>query len=232
MSILDLLRKIFGLKPKEEEVKSINQSLNQSITEKPKEPLISEYVPEPYEPSSTIELQKESLQLGVAAGYTGRAIREIEASLARIESQMVTKDWFIIQFKENIEKRLETIQNSLDTLLSLVQKVPEPIKTELTTRIQTLQKELTLTPKMQELVQAVKDKREISYTDLAQLLNITEDALRGLLSITVKRASQLGIIIERFERNGRGWVRHIDKSTTPTDSNQSQINHNQSSNSV
>jgi hypothetical protein len=166
----------------------------------------------------------ESLQLGIAAGYTGRSLKEIESTLNRIESLMVTKDWFKTEFQDNTPQIMETlqfirqlleeheaneqrrfdyIQEALQNLSETAKIAPEPIKTELLTQIQAIESKLPLTPRMRELITIVKQYGEISYTDLSNLLNITEDRLRGLLSTTVRRTDQ----IERFEKQGRGWVR-------------------------
>ena len=67
--------------------KSINQSLNQSITQSEVE------VIEPASNTEYIRIQKDALELGLAAGYAGRSLHNIESTLERMESLMVTKDW-------------------------------------------------------------------------------------------------------------------------------------------
>jgi type I site-specific restriction endonuclease len=195
---------------------SINDSIIQSISEKEK----------------PIELQKDSLQLGIAAGYTGKFIKEVESSLSRIESHMVTKDWFTSQFEDNTpelvellkehdekqEKRFETIQSLIQSLQKTAEKVPEPIKTELFGQLKAVEAELPLTQKMRDVLKAVKEAGEINYTDLAAKLNITEDALRGLLSNTMRRTDK----IQRFRRNGKGWVHFVGDSIIQSITNQSE----------
>jgi len=209
MGFFQSLKQILHRKPKIEMIQSqesINQSqINQSITKSPEEP-------------SSIELEKDSLQLGIAAGYTGKFIKEIESSLNRIESQMVNKDWFISQFKdipelinvmkqheENDQKRFETIQNLLNSLQKTAEKAPEPIRTDLFKQIQTIESQLSPTPKMLDLLNITRELKEISYNDLANKLNITQSALRGLLSLTIRRTNK----IRRFEKEGKGWVRFV-----------------------
>ncbi|MEM5794416.1 MAG: hypothetical protein QXS48_00745 [Candidatus Aenigmatarchaeota archaeon] len=172
--------------------------------------------------SETLELEKESLQLGIAAGYTGRALKEIEASLNRIETQMVSKDWFLSKFEiplmtvneikeilkqhdENMSKRFEIIQNSIESLKKTAEISPEPIKTEIMTQIEKIESQLPLTPKMEEVLAIIKECKEISYKDLAQKLGWKDTSgLRGLLSNMAKRTDK----IERFEKDGQGWVRY------------------------
>lgn len=170
------------------------------------------------EETSSIELQKDSIQLGLAAGYTGRTLKEIESSLTRIESQVVTKDWFLSQFEdrtpelldlfrkhdENEQKRFEAIQTLLISLQQVAEKAPEPVRTELFQEIDAIEHQLPLTPKMNELLSIVKNSKEISYDDLHTKLNITVSALRGLLANMTKRTIQ----IERFEKDSKGWVRY------------------------
>ncbi len=170
----------------------------------------------------TLELEKDSLQLGIAAGYTSRAIKEIEASLNRIETQMISKEWFLSKFEhplltineikeilkqhdENTAKKFEIIQNLLENLKKTAEISPEPIKTELITQIEKIESQLPLTPKMEEVLAIVKEYGEISYRDLAQRLGWKDTSgLRGLLSNMTKRTNK----IERFEREGQGWVKY------------------------
>jgi hypothetical protein len=172
--------------------------------------------------SEPIEIEKESLQIGIAAGYTGRALKEIEASLNRIETQMISKDWFLSKFElplltineikeilkqhdENTAKRFGIIQNLLESLKKTAEISPEPIKTELITQIEKIESQLPLTPKMEEVLAIIKECKEISYRDLVQRLGWKDTSgLRGLLSNMVKRTNE----IERFEKDGQGWVRY------------------------
>ena len=165
----------------------------------------------------TIELQRESLQLGVAAGYVGRSLREIENSLIRIESQMITKDWFNIEVKEKInkllemtqkhdedeEERFEALQSALNQLRSLAGLAPEPLKSEMFKQIETIESKLPLTSRMMEILEILKETKEISYKDLSQRLGISVSSLRGLLTNMARRSSE----IERIVKDGQGWVR-------------------------
>jgi superfamily I DNA/RNA helicase len=165
-----------------------------------------------------MENLKEPFQLGLAAGYTGRAIKEIESSLHRIESQMVTKDWFASTFEdktpdlinllrlheEEEKKRFEIINNLLTSLQKAAEKAPQPIKTDLLSHIAAIENQLPLTPKMEGLILAVKEFGEISYQDLASKLGISVSGLRGLLTHTLRRTNK----IERVIKNGKGWVRY------------------------
>ena len=63
---------------------------------------------------------------------------------------------------------------------------------------------------MDKLIEIVKNKGNLSYDELADDLNITRSALRGLLSNTLKRTSE----IERFSKSGKGWVRYKHPKTT------------------
>lgn len=177
----------------------------------------TEYEKEPKYERNTIELQKESLQLGVAAGYVGRSLREIENSLIRIESQMITKDWFNVELKEKIlklleivkaheeeeEKRFEALQSALSQLRSTASLAPEPIKSEMFKHIETIESKLPLTSKMMEVLQILREVKEISYKDLSERLGISVSSLRGLLTNMARRTSE----IERIVKDGQGWLR-------------------------
>lgn len=223
---MNFLRQIFKKKPQEEALEQALQAEKpkvQALLSKPQalEPAlqsIHEEAPVPRKPLS-VELQKDSLQLGLAAGYTGRTLREIESSLNRIESQMVTKDWFSFHFEdktpdlletlkkhdEKEEDRFKALQNILENLQKTATKAPEPLKTELLEQIQTIEKQLPLTPRMKEALEIVKQYKEISYEELRfKLNNISISALRSLLANMAKRTDK----IERFKRNGKGWLKY------------------------
>lgn len=171
------------------------------------------------------EIEESSFKLGVASGYTGRSIRNIEDSLNRIESQMVTRDWFSVQYEDktpelleelskvhheiqindkNDEKRFEIIQNILERMKNVANIAPSDVKFQLLDHIKAVESQMPLTKKMEELISIVKLSMKISYDDLAAKLNITVSALRGLLSTTLQRTNK----IERFMVDGKGWVRY------------------------
>jgi len=211
-----------GKKAQEPPIESINQSqINQSISEQLEEPIAVSTYPETHELSrpEKVEIQKDSLQLGIAAGYTGRSLREIESSLHRIEAQMTTKDWFMVNFEdktpqliellkkhdENEEQRFEVMQKTLLSLRGIAMETPEPHRTEILTRIQTLEGQLHLRPKMQRLIESVKEAKEISYADLAQKLNISQDGLRGLVSETLNKTNKL----EKLKKERKVFLHYI-----------------------
>ena len=210
MGLLDRLKQILRFKSI---TNQSNQSLNTESSHITEQSNISQNV-------SSLTIEKDSLQLGIAAGYTGRSIRDIETSLNRIEANMVTKDWFAIKLEEAMkeyenkhENRLFTLENALNSLLKFFESLP------LRSRVETTLKSVEanrLTNKMKDLINVVKNTGEISYFDLSTRLNISQDALRGLLSLVSRRTNE----IERFERDNKGWVRYRSNSIV----NQSQIN--------
>jgi len=210
MTILNWLKSILRFKSI---TNQSNQSLNTSEIPLETDMGISDN-------SQSLTIEKDSLQLGIAAGYTGRSIRDIESSLNRIETNMVTKDWLTIKLEEAIssyakkqEGRFLTLETTLNSLLKFFESLPVNNRMETTLKsIDTIR----LTNKMKDLVNVVKDVGEISYADLALRLNISQDALRGLLSLVARRTYE----IERFERGNKGWVRYRADLL----SNQSQIN--------
>ena len=162
-----------------------------------------------------IDIHKESLKLGVAAGYTGRSIREIETSLMRIEAQMVSRDWiaaevlpilFNLRDKyhkiDEIDHKLGSFEKELLNLAELAANLPRASRNSLEKEIKDLE---SLTWKMKEILNIVKDKREISYEELSAMLNYKDkSALRSLLSAMSKRTNH----VERFERENKGWIRY------------------------
>jgi len=220
MPFLDQLRRLFGKKAPSQTLQAPLEALQIDLNRFKALEQRSESMQIEEEPSE-IGLQKESLQLGIAAGYTGRSLRSIESSLNRIESLMVTKDWFASQFEDRTpeliqllktyddqdQKRFEILQNSINSIKGIASISPEPIKTQLTSQIQTMEAQLSLTPRMQDLLSIASQHKEISYDDLSKKLNLTVSSLRGLLSNMAERTSQ----IERFNKYGKGWIRFIGK---------------------
>lgn len=153
--------------------------------------------------SKPIEIEKDSLHLGIAAGYTGRVLRDIEASLIRIETQMVTKDWMTLQVKDDLERRLETIQEALSGISGVAATLPSYEKAKIMGKVQSIESNLPLTPQMQRIMATLELNKEISYDELAAKLGIQVSALRGLLSQMTKRTQK----VLRIEKEGKGWVK-------------------------
>ncbi|MDT7858596.1 MAG: winged helix-turn-helix transcriptional regulator [Candidatus Aenigmarchaeota archaeon] len=194
------------------------ESMNQSI-ESPKSTIISSEKEE----KPTISIDKESLKVGMAAGYISRSLISIEDGIERIEISMPSKEWItmnilpkieqvqqaiynireiLMDHERNEEKRFEVLLEAINKLKTMAPSLPEPIKTEILSTVASL-KSATLTPKMQQILDILKERREISYQELAEKLGITTDGLRGILSRMVKVCDE----IERFEKDGKGWIR-------------------------
>ena len=217
MGILDFLLKIFGKKAQSAALESASTSL-ESASKAMQERFNSGKETELSVP--TIELEKDSLQLGIAAGYTGRSLRTIESSLVRIESQMITKDWFDLQFGRDMKElinilkqhedreqtRFEIIQNSLNSIRGVAKSLPQPIKLKLYEQVQAIESQLPPTPRMKEIINILEEYGEMSYEDLSKKLNISISSLRGLLANMMRRTNK----IQRFEKDGKGWVRIIN----------------------
>ena len=173
------------------------------------------------ERSESLQIDKESLKLGFAAGYTGRALRTIEDSLIRIESLMPTKEQLEAQIEkvlsaiekhdQSVLERFEAIRIALDRLESLSSKVPQPLKSEIFTEIQKIREKIQLTPRMEKIVAIIKERKEISYKELASLLGYkSESTVRGLLSQIAKQVK----CIQRFTKDGKGWVKYVEPEAT------------------
>ena len=195
-----------------------NESINQSI-DSLKPTIISSKEGE----KSVISIDKESLKVGMAAGYISRSLISIEDGIERIETLMPSKEWIsmnitpkieqiqqtitsirdiLLNHERNEEKRFEVLLEAITKLKNIAPSLPEPTKTEILSTVTTL-KSAALTPKMQQILDIIKERREISYNELAERLGITTDGLRGILSRMAKICDE----IERFEKDGKGWVR-------------------------
>lgn len=156
--------------------------------------------------NKSMEIQKDSLHLGIAAGYTGRVLKDIEASLNRIETHMVTKDWMTMQVKDDLDKRLEIIQRALIGVSDLADTLPQPQRSQIIEQVRSIESNLPLTPKMLQLLAILEETKEISYDDTASRLNIQTSALRGLLSTMTKRTKK----VLRIDKNGKGWLKLVE----------------------
>jgi len=215
------------------DAESINQSITQSINrlnlqhEVVDKSIISNEIRPLEAPESekkkSILLEEDSLKLGVAAGFVGRSLMNIEDQLSKISSEMPTREWLLSQIKEmtkelsmlgnvlhdhemNEEKRFEALMTAIKNISSLATTLPEPYQTSILKEVEKI-KETQLTPKMKDLLSIVKARGELSYAELSQELGITQDALRGLLSRTIRLTEE----IERFQKDGKGWVRYKKK---------------------
>ena len=194
------------------------ESMNQSV-ESSKSTIISSEKEE----KPIISIDKESLKVGMAAGYISRSLISIEDGIERIEISMPSKEWItmnilpkieqvqqsiynireiLMDHERNEEKRFEVLLEAINKLKTMAPSLPEPIKTEILSTAASL-KSVALTPKMRQILDILKERREISYQELAEKLGITTDGLRGILSRMVKVCDE----IERFEKDGKGWIR-------------------------
>jgi hypothetical protein len=213
MGLLNSLKRLFGKQNDVKAIESIDHRFK-SIEQREPEPTSSTSLPiekpKPVALSTTLsnyreetqeivapELQKDSYQLGLAAGYTGRSIKEIEGSLGRIETQMVTKDWLLVELGK-IDRRIEDIERALGIIKGSLPTVSMDEDTSIVKR-------MPLTQRMEELLRIVKESGQISFADLAIRMNLDISDLRSILSIMTKRTD----LIERYRVHRTGWVKYV-----------------------
>lgn len=148
-------------------------------------------------------IQKDSYELGLAAGYTGRSIKEIEASLTRIESQMVTKDWFTVQL-DKLDRRVEDIERAMGIIKGAIPAMEQQKRA--------IVPKMPLTKRMEDLLSVVREAGEISFADLAIKMGMDISDLRSLLSIMTKRTN----LIERYRVHRAGWIRYAGDDSSST----------------
>lgn len=221
MGLLDQLKNIFGprndvksIQSIDNRFKSIEQPFDQiqphqssaSIAQStPQIPIpISNYGNYRQDYSSEIPsppVQKDSYELGLAAGYTGRSIKEIEASLTRIETQMVTKDWFMVHLQQ-LDRRIEDIERAMGIIKGAIPALEEQKRAVV--------RHIPLTPRMEDLLRVVKESKEISFSDLALKMQLDISDVRSLLSVMTKRTHE----VQRFRIHRAGWVKYVDGSVS------------------
>jgi hypothetical protein len=217
MKLIEAIKRFFNRSNQINQESISNQSYQSLQSLKSQNQTIISSPPENNYPQKTIEIEKDSLTLGVAAGYTGRTLKEIENSLNRIESQMITKDWYLAQEAPKIElfksmlTTLNNIQNSLNNLSIQASGLPLPIKSQINQKIEEIKTSINETE--EKILNILKEMKEISYTDLANKAGLTESGLRGILSILARKDNR----IKRFKIRKRGWVKFIDYETDLTE---------------
>ena len=168
-----------------------------------------------------ITLQKDALELGLAAGYAGRSLKVIETSLERLESIVISKDWanqellpLIRSIDINEQRRFESLVSIINSIGKVAERSPTNLRQELLTISKQLEEHGNLTKRMVRLISAVKETGEISYTDLANKLNMTEDGLRSLVSIVCRKTNEL----QRLKKDEKTWVKY---TSSPSESSES-----------
>ena len=168
--------------------------------------------------------EQDKLSLGIKIGYMLNATKNIEESIFRIETNLVTKDWIknefseyykkliesirsvfesIKEYEKGIEERLLSIESTLNKIEEITKNIKDEAKEKILEEISEIRKNLPLTPRMKRILEIVKEKGEISYEELSGILGISVSALRGLLSEMCRRTTD----VERFERDNKGWLR-------------------------
>ncbi len=165
-----------------------------------------------------VELHKESLKLGLAAGYTGRSIHDINESLNRIETLLPTKDWLLIQLEkhfsqheENEQKRIDIVLKALESIYKLSLNIPEPARSEIQAEVENVKTKLTTSIRMNELIELVKQHGEISYLDGSTKLGLSSSGFRSLVSDTKKRTSEI-VTIDHGDKKKK-FLRFTGKSS-------------------
>lgn len=164
------------------------------------------------EQPESLEIQKDSLQLGLAAGYTGHSIRNIETALNRMELQMATKDWVTANFQGtldvlvNMEKTNQEHMKNMRERLEYIENLMKTLEDNLI--FHRARNKDQMTAKMRDALHIIELSGEISYDDLAARLNVTVSSLRGLLSVIARRTDK----VKRFEKDNKGWVSFVMNS--------------------
>lgn len=160
------------------------------------------------------ELEKDSLQLGFAAGYTGRSIHDINKALERIETVMPTRDWLLVQFEEQLkrheegeERRFQAIIGALESLRSLSLQVPEPLRREFDRQINVIESKYKPSKKMKELIQLIKAYGEVSFSDLSDKMGLSPSGFRNLVWMTLRRTGDIETFTKKEDKKKK-WLRY------------------------
>jgi iron-sulfur cluster repair protein YtfE (RIC family) len=162
-----------------------------------------------------INLQKDALELGLAAGYAGRSLKSIENTLERLESIVISKDWanqeiipLIKSIDANEQRRFTSLVSIINSIGKVAEKSPSGLRKELLNISEQLEEHGNLTKRMVRLINVVKEVGEINYTDLANKMDMTEDGLRSLVSLVCRKTNEL----QRFRRGDKTWVKYASNT--------------------
>lgn len=145
-------------------------------------------------------IKKEIVDEKFLYGYILKTLKSIEDTLKRIEYNMITKEWallnltekkYLSDFLNKLEERLEDIKLIAPTALSASSRS--------SSRINEIVKKAT---------EIIKNKKEISYDDLAKELGISSSYLRSIVSLIEMNNKE----IRRIIKDKKGFFIYEDKN--------------------
>lgn len=131
-------------------------------------------------------------------GYILKTLKSIEESLKRIEYNMVTKDWAALNLSE--KKDIENLLNKLDEKI-------ENIKFILPSASSALSRSSRSNEIIKKAVEIIRERKEISYEDLARELGISNSYLRAIASLIEMNNPN----IKRNIRDKKGYFIYFEK---------------------
>jgi len=216
VSLLSKLKKLFKRKSEPEVLEEKFKLKEEESAPQRSEALRS--ASERFESEVLEEKPKEAFSIGFAAGYAGKSLLTIEEKVRGLEEKIITKEWaqsevvkrlddilFALQKHDESTKKIhEKIAYHLIRILEVAQNLAQPHREAIEKEVEEIRKEISLTPRMQKVLELIREKKEISYKELARNLGYSSiSGIRALLSEISKRTDE----IERFVKNGEGWVR-------------------------
>ncbi|MEM5874808.1 MAG: winged helix-turn-helix transcriptional regulator [Candidatus Aenigmatarchaeota archaeon] len=175
--------------------------------------------------ATLLEEKEKELPTGIIIGYTSKTLKNIEEGILRLEKSLPDKEWLKAELNEYFTKVIESLKialkaidehesrsnlryESIESALNRIEEIALSLKEstqkeQIIREISEIRKNMPLSPRMQQILEMLKEKKEMSYEEIAQSIGISVSALRGLLSEMCRRTD----MVERFEKDGKGWLR-------------------------
>lgn len=175
--------------------------------------------------TTLLEEKERELPTGIIIGYTSKTLKNIEDGILRLEKSLPDKEWLKGELNEYFTKVIESLKialkaidehesrsnlryESIESALNRIEEIASSLKEssqkeQIIKEVAEIRRNIPLSPRMQEILEMLKEKKEMSYEEIAQSIGISVSALRGLLSEMCRRTD----MVERFEKDGKGWLR-------------------------
>lgn len=166
MGFLDNLKLLFRRKKKSiEELQQAEQQQKESSNTE-----------ETYNPVFYTKEEEEIIKRDFIYGYIVKTLKSIEESLKRIEANMTTKEWASLNLaeKKDLEKLISELEEKLNSISLLKPSLSALSASSRSSRSSEI---------IKKAIEIIREKKEISYEDLARELGISASYLRAIASL-------------------------------------------------
>lgn len=145
-------------------------------------------------------MEKEIIDEKFLYGYILKTLKSIEDTLKRIEYNMITKEWASLNLseKKDLAELLQKLEEKIDYLK--LTALPASSALSRSSRSNEIVK---------KAIEIIKNKKEISYEDLARELGISNSYLRAIASLIELNDKE----IRRVIKDKRGYFIFVERAS-------------------